>query len=63
MRAVFFIFDLAIIFAVGYVAKSYGRRAWPWALLAFFFSLLAFIPLLIAGDRRKRQAAVRGPYR
>jgi hypothetical protein len=54
------VIELASIFLVGFTASSYyGRRWWPWALLAFFIGIFAFIPLLIAGNTKNRRSAMR----
>jgi hypothetical protein len=59
MASVAVIIYVTILVAVGFAAKGYGRRAWPWVLLAFFIGLFAFIPLLIAGSPSHRRGAVR----
>lgn len=42
-----------VLVGVGRVAQNYGRRAWPWVLVALFIGIFAFIPLLIAGRTEK----------
>jgi hypothetical protein len=59
MATVLVIIQLAAIVAVGFAAKGYGRRAWPWVLVALFIGVFAFIPLLIAGSRDTRRGTVR----
>jgi len=44
-----------VLFAVGRTAQNYGRRTWPWVLLAVFIGIFAFIPLLIAGRSKAGQ--------
>ena len=47
----------ATLFAVGVVARNYGRRVWPWVLLAMVLGIFTFIPLVIAGTTRQRRGS------
>jgi hypothetical protein len=59
MATVIVLIYLVVIVAVGFAAKGYGRRPWPWVVLALFIGLFAFIPLLIAGRPRSRRGVLR----